>query len=170
MQLGGASSEIDDINGDGVNDYLIGASYHDAGGVNMAGAAFVVDGALVRTFPTKLLSLSAHPQAVLRTHAGSASIALTGYATSNLFDLDGDGVDEYAIGAPGVTLGTLTNAGQVSIHDGATGAQVSVLNGTASGQWFGEGLLADPKSKALYVATWHADGYNGRVYLYRWVP
>lgn len=170
MQLGGASSEIDDINGDGVNDYLIGASYYDAGGVNMEGAAFVVDGALVRTFPTKLLSLSANPQAVLRTHAGSASIALTGYATSNLFDLNGDGVDEYAIGAPGVTLGTLSNAGQVSIHDGATGAQVSVLNGTASGQWFGEGLLADPKSKALYVATWHADAYNGRVYLYRWVP
>lgn len=50
-------------------------------------------------------------------------------------------------------------------HGGATGARLSMLNGTASGQWFGEGLLADPKSKALYGTTWHADANNGRVYL-----
>lgn len=167
-QMGMFTSEIDDINGDGVRELLFGAPYHRQGGIFMAGVAYVVDGAAVRAPGNKLLSLAEHPEAILRQHAGTSSVSLTGFSTSNLFDIDGDGVEEYAVGQPGVSLPGKSLAGRVLVFSGRTGEQLHALEGDVAGTWFGEGLQADPKARTLSVAMWHADRYFGRVELYRW--
>ncbi|HEX8703029.1 MAG TPA: integrin alpha [Myxococcaceae bacterium] len=167
-QIGSFTSEIGDINADGVSDFLIGAPYTRENGIYMAGSAFVVDGAAVRAFPEKLLSLAAHPEAILRKHVGTSYISLLGHATSRLFDLNGDGVEEYAVGAPGVSLAGKPYAGQVLIYSGSTGEELHRMDGVVPFDWYGEGLRADPKSKSLFVGTWHANGYQGRMDLHRW--
>jgi len=132
----------------------------------MAGAAYVVDGAAVRS-PEKFLSLAEHPEAILRTHVGTSSVSLLGYATSNLFDLNGDGVDEYVVGAPGVSRPGLPYSGQVHVYDGRTGEALHTFSGTVPYQWWGEGLRADVDSQGLFIASWHAEGYHGRVEVLR---
>lgn len=42
-------------------------------------------------------------------------------------DENGDGVDDIAVGAPNQDVGTLLNAGRVTIHSGATGAILKVI-------------------------------------------
>lgn len=165
-QLGGFGSELDDVNGDGVTDFIFGAPYYRVNGITMAGAAWVVDGAAVRS-PEKFLSLAEHPEAVLRMHAGTSSISLLGYATANLFDVDGDGVDEYVVGAPGVSRTGLPYSGKVVVYNGATGEEVHTFFGQKPYQWWGEGLRADAKAKGLVIASWHAESYHGRVELLR---
>lgn len=167
-QLGMFTSELDDLNGDGVPELVMGAPYHHEGGIFMAGVAYVVDGARVREPGSKLLSLAEHPEAIVRKHVGTSSVSLTGFSTSNLFDLDGDGVAEYAVGQPGVSFPGRSLAGRVWVFSGRTGAPLHALEGDIAGTWFGEGLQADPKARTLSVAMWHADGYLGRVELYRW--
>lgn len=167
-QLGMFTSELDDLNADGVPELVFGAPYHHEGGIFMAGVAYVVDGALIREPGNALLSLAQRPEAILRKHVGTSSVSLTGFSTSNLFDLDGDGVDEYAVGQPGVSLPGKSLAGRVLVFNGRTGEPLHALVGDVAGTWFGEGLQADPKEGTLSVAMWHADRYFGRVELYRW--
>lgn len=167
-QLGVFAVEIDDIDQDGATDFLIGAPYARIKDVQMAGAAYVVSGRAVRGHRTKLLSLASEPAAILREHTGTSSVSLLGYATSALFDLDRDGIEEYAIGAPGVTTPIGRYAGRVLVYSGRTGRELHTFEGDGANVWLGEGLLADRRARSLYIATWHADGYNGRVLLYRW--
>lgn len=78
-----------DFDGDGVDDMLIGAPYHDAGGTN-AGAAYVVQGPVT----------GAHSLADAdSTFLGTQTDDRAGRAVAGIGDLDNDGVDEILIGA-----------------------------------------------------------------------
>jgi hypothetical protein len=174
-RLGSHVAEIGDINGDGVNEYLIGAAY----GKGFKGVSYVVDGKVTRdaTSRTTVRSLGAEPKLVLRSHEGTTAFATLGYAGAHLWDLDGDGTDDYAVGAPAFTTGkadagpdaaaTDVYGGAVEIYSGKTGALITRITGKPTGGQRIGGLLAvDPARKALLVASQQGD--DGLVQLYLW--
>ncbi len=105
--LGTAVAGIDDLTGDAVPDILAGARREDSGGANN-GAILVfsgADGTLARRVP-------------LNDAATNLSFGAT---IAVLDDLDGDGIPEYAGGAPDDDTGG-TNTGRVLILSGADDA------------------------------------------------
>jgi FG-GAP repeat protein len=51
----------------------------------------------------------------------------------NVGDWDGDFVDDFAVGSPGVDVGALTDAGRIYFVSGATGLEIDRLDGFATG-------------------------------------
>jgi hypothetical protein len=107
--FGYAVCAVDDLDGDGVRDLLIGAKHHVNTQGYVVGAAYVCSGAT---------------GAILRTHEGTWNDLYLGYDTAALADLDGDGVNDYAIS---VDFDVLLNSAAVYLFSGATGAQIAEL-------------------------------------------
>lgn len=102
-ELGYAVDGIDDVDGDGIPDLVVGG--HAKAWI-FSGA----DGDLVRV-----------------TESGESG-DLYGWAVAGLGDLDGDEVPDFAVGAPGDGPGG-ANAGAVHLHSGATGSLIARVPG-----------------------------------------
>lgn len=86
-----------DINGDGIDDLVIGAPYANPGG-NYAGAAYIVFGSdQDLPSPLNLSSLDGSNGFVVE---GVSEDDATGTAVSFAGDINGDGIDDIIIGAP----------------------------------------------------------------------
>jgi hypothetical protein len=105
----------DDLDGDGVNDFIVGAPYADK--------TYVYSGA------TGALIYSKHGQ------AGANS----GWAVSNAGDMNGDGVHDFLIGAPSYVDSGGKMTGRVTAFSGKDGSQLWATNG-ADGSIFGWAL------------------------------
>lgn len=81
------------------------------------------------------LADSAFCQGVFREHDGSAGSRL-GIAGSGVGDIDHDGHDDYAVGAPYEKVGPNT-VGVVRVHSGKTGQTLFQWSGTNDGDEFG---------------------------------
>ncbi len=109
----GYSASTGDVDGDGDIDYLIGASYHDAGGYN-AGAAYVILGP---TSGTVDLS-TAHAKLV-----GEEAGDYTGMAAAVAGDVNGDGRDDLIIGAQGYDGAELSQGAAYVVQGPVSGTQ-----------------------------------------------
>ena len=149
QKLGTAVAFVGDVDGDGVADVLVGAPRSDVAAGADGGSAFLhsgANGSLIRRFD------------------GSAAGARLGTSLVGLDDLDGDGVDDLALGAPGAD----GDRGRVLVVSGASGSQLLALDGLSRGDLFGEAMLAASDLDGdgvgdLVVGAPHAD--PGGLYL-----
>lgn len=113
---------IGDIDGDDIADQAYGSPFHDG---SAADAGFVQ-------------TRSGADNSALWSASGGAAGDLFGWSLAHIGDLDGDGVGEVVIGAPGTAEGT--TPGQVSIHSGVDGTVLHTFTGTAAGDRFGHAV------------------------------
>jgi hypothetical protein len=92
--FGSAVAGLEDLDGDGRGDLVVGASLSDAKGSG-AGSAYVYSGAT---------------GALLWTLRGEASGDAFGYAVADAGDVNGDGASDVLVGAPGADAGGQNSA------------------------------------------------------------
>jgi hypothetical protein len=121
--FGSAVAGLEDLDGDGRGDLVVGASLSDAKGSG-AGSAYVYSGAT---------------GALLWTLRGEASGDAFGYAVADAGDVNGDGASDVLVGAPGADAGG-QNSGAAYVYSGADGSLLRLWNGTAAGDGFGNAV------------------------------
>ncbi|MCC6782653.1 MAG: FG-GAP repeat protein [Planctomycetes bacterium] len=124
-RLGSAVAGLGDVDGDGRADFAVAAPYDDRGGRD-AGAVVVVSGA---------------SGVLLWTAFGHAPFEQLGLALANAGDLDGDGREDLAAGAP-LATGAAELAGLVRAYSGASGALLHSWAGVQAGENLGSSLAA----------------------------
>jgi len=91
---GRSVSAAGDVNGDGLDDLIVGAPYGDDGGTN-AGEAYVVYG-----FRSNIIDLSSLSPSQGFVIQGDSAHDLAGWSVSEAGDVNGDGIDDLIVGAP----------------------------------------------------------------------
>ncbi len=117
-EAGGAVAGAGDVNGDGVEDLVIGASEADVGANQAAGRSYVVFGAAEPASPIELASLDGSTGFRID---GEAFEDRTGIAVAGAGDVNGDGFDDVAIGTFGADGGAGFFSGRAYVVFGAAG-------------------------------------------------
>lgn len=118
-RLGHAVGSVQDVNGDGKREILGGAPSAGQGRIGLYSGA---DGSLIRTI------------------VGEAGGDLFGWAVRGFGDLNGDGIGDVLIGAPGNDAAG-AQAGRAYVYSGAAGSQrLCALNGVDANDSFGGSL------------------------------
>lgn len=123
VTFGSSVSRAGDVDGDGVDDFLVGAPKKAPGGVVDAGSVFLFSGATGTM--------------IRRLDGGEVGQSLGAWGLCAAGDVDGDGCEDYAIGdARG---GPVPNAWRGAVHllSGKTGLCLQEWNGNADGDLFG---------------------------------
>lgn len=126
-QAGFSVSGAGDVNGDGLDDLLVGANLADPNGTNAAGEAYVVFGRFFG-FPDvlELSTLDGTTGLILR---GTDENDQTGYSVSAAGDINGDGFADVIVGAPFADAGGLAQAGKGYILFGRDFVPVPAIAG-----------------------------------------
>jgi glycosylphosphatidylinositol phospholipase D len=95
LSKGGSVSGAGDVNGDGIDDLLVGAPYASPQGRREAGRSFVVYGT-DRRWPAAI-RLARQADLIIQ---GAGVRDQSGYSVSGAGDVNGDGFDDVLIGAP----------------------------------------------------------------------
>ncbi|MEW5873842.1 MAG: thrombospondin type 3 repeat-containing protein [Candidatus Zixiibacteriota bacterium] len=151
--VGGAG----DVNSDGFDDVIVGATENDAGG-NAAGRAYVHSG---------------QTGAVLQTVTGLVGGDRLGYSVDGVGDVNGDGFGDFLAGAPQNNAGG-ADAGQAYLYSGLTGVALHTFTGEAAGDWFGVSVAgagdvnADASGDVIIGARYNdgAGSNAGKAYVY----
>ncbi len=149
-----------DINGDGVNDIIVGAFREDTGGMIDAGRAYVFEGD-THTIIHSLTSVVAEEHGHF------------GYSVSNAGDVNIDEFDDVIVGAYRENPGSSPlNAGRAYVYSGATGAVLHTLTSPyeVDGGFFGQAVAGagdvngDNHDDLLVGAPWET--IAGRAYVF----
>jgi hypothetical protein len=132
--LGDTLAGIDDVNGDGAGDLLVGAPRADGPG----GAVVDPDRGYVALYSGKT-------GALLKEWNGTADGDRLGAGLAGLGDLDYDGVTEFAIGVPGAEVGApfaIVNAGRCDVYRGDTWTLLVTVGGGGGNEGLGSSISA----------------------------
>jgi hypothetical protein len=144
-----------DVDGDGYDDFVIGAIGVADAGTN-AGAAFLYYGAASGWSGDWEPSTTADA-----TFTGETAVDYLGHGVNAAGDLDGDGYDDFVMGAIGTDTAAGTSLGDVYVAYGsatryAGAASASTLpsfQGVATNDWMGS-------SRSMDAADLNGDGYD----------
>ncbi len=159
-RLGGSVAGAGDVNADGREDFIVGAEATNPGGRINAGSAYVYSGAT---------------GALLYQKDGMNGDDAFGWSVAGAGDVNGDGKDDFIIGAPFAIPGGLLNAGSAYVYSGSTGALLHQKDGVDSSNYFGGSvagagdLNGDLKSDFIVGAPGASPGGlpgAGSVYVY----
>lgn len=114
-QFGTSVKGVGDVNGDGYDDFIIGAPWTDVTGANY-GTTRVYSGAT---------------GAVLYTIHGSSTFVGSGLAVSGAGDVNADGIPDFIIGA---------RTNRARVYNGATGGLLYLYSGQTSADKFGSSV------------------------------
>src|SRR5262245_59226158 len=114
-----------DLDGDNLDDVVVGAFLASPGGLTSSGQAIAFSGA---------------SGAVLWTRNGTLSGDWAGSSVARVGDLNGDGVEDPAVGIRLGDSGALFDAGRVEVLSGTAGVPILVVNGTALSDNLGSSL------------------------------
>lgn len=151
-QAGFSVSNAGDINGDGLDDLILGAPYGQIGG-NNAGEAYIIYGAAGRS--RSLIDLSELQESdgfvIVGEMGGGEGVNnkgdLAGYSVSGAGDLNSDGIDDLIVGAPYADIGG-TDSGAAYVIYGTDGNRSFAI---AAGV-LGEGSLVGTPVVSLPVS------------------
>ena len=116
--FGSVVVSLDDVNGDGKPDILVGDGQQDAGGNIDQGQVHIFSGAtgaLIRTIN--------HPDPQAEAFFGASAVLIA--------DISGDGVGDIVVGAPRQDVGANPDQGRVYVFNGVTGGLLLTLNDPA---------------------------------------
>ncbi len=154
--FGTSVSGIPDLDGDGIDDFMVGAPGENAGGVVSSGRVYIFSGAT---------------GALIRTHT-SPNATVTGrfgQSVAGVIDFTGDGLGDYIIAA----TGELGQAGRLYVYAGASGSLLRTHTSPNS-EGFGvfgrslagtEDLTGDNRGDYIIGAPGE-NQERGRVYVY----
>jgi hypothetical protein len=164
-QLGAALGPAGDVNGDGLDDIVVGAPRADVGGID-AGVALAFHGGVSGPSPTPDWTLAGdQPGALLGSSLGAAA------------DVNGDGFMDVVVGAPGID-GPAVDSGQARLYFGSSSGLTATpawsVDGGQPGAAFGAAVNAagdingDGFADVVLGAPLHDDGEadEGRAFLY----
>lgn len=151
--FGWAIADLEDIDGDGAKEVIVGSPFYATAGQPQRGRAYVYSG---RT------------GALLRIWTGGANSQL-GYSMADAGDMNGDGVHDIILGAP-----ILNGTGSALAYSGATGALIRPFFGSVAGDQYGSAVAGlgdinnDGRSDVAVGAATNDTAANdgGRLYVY----
>ena len=111
-----------DVNGDGNDDFIVGAPGADPNGLTDAGSVYVYSGIT---------------GSLLHQVNGTGSGDRLGGSAGMSADVNGDGNDEFIVGAPGAEVNGLADAGAVIVFSGQDGLPLFEKDGSAAGDRLG---------------------------------
>ncbi len=120
VDFGRRFSGIGDLNGDGFADFVYGVDYPVRGLLGAKTGFYIISG---------------NDGRVLRTHLGGKYYH---GQCAGLLDVDGDGVRDYALGAPHEVVGS---AGRIYIFSGRNGKLILRIDGAKKDEELGEGVM-----------------------------
>jgi hypothetical protein len=159
--FGRAVAGVEDTDGDGRGDLLVGVEFENHGGLSSAGRAYVFSGA-----SGALTHTLVSPNAQTAGHFGGA--------VSGVPDVNGDGRSELLVAAPFEA----SSAGRVYLYDGATGTpyRMMVSPHPSGGDRFGWSLAGVPDVNgdgradilvgAPYESSISGQGWAGQAYVF----
>jgi hypothetical protein len=132
---GRSVSSAGDINGDGINDVIIGANWASPSGRTDAGISYVIYGKLGGLDDLDLANITLAQGFKI---SGAASGDWSGRSVSSAGDINGDGIDDVIIGAPGVFHNDRPTTGMSYVIYGKSGGldDIDLANLAAAAQGF----------------------------------
>jgi len=131
--FGNIIDQVADMDGDGKRDVAVSAPATEDQARTLTGEVIVYSSATGKD---------------LRRWKGTQAGEMFGRMVVATTDLDGDGVDDVAIGAPWWRRGTADKVGRVELRSGRTGKVLRLLEGDEQEDWFGWHIRRAPDPDA----------------------